>query len=143
MKWSRRAAGALGLLLLTVGATAAAAERVDIEVTVCQLGEASGGIDPKCSRLHEKVKRDFRYGSLKVVTSKRLALAPNQVGAVALPNGATARVRPHELGGERLLLSAEVGALMTDVKVEKGQLVVLDGGPHAGGKLAVSFEARW
>ncbi|MDJ0846773.1 MAG: hypothetical protein QNK04_00185 [Myxococcota bacterium] len=143
MRWCRGAALVLTLLVLGAGATAARAQQFEIDVTVCKLGEGAGGIDPKCSKLHAKLQKELRYESLSVLKTGRLRIGLDEVGTLELPNGQAVLVRPLDLDDERLLLAAEAPGLKTDLKVEKGQTVVMGGARYQGGKIAASFEVRW
>ena len=147
MTWLSRAAQlllVLGLLLgLWAGAASAQPDTFDIEVMVSQVGDGPGGIDPKGGKLHAKLQSQFRYESLKVLQTRRLKLRLDQVGTVALPNGKPLKVRPLQLTDRGLLLAAHVGHIQTDLKLNKGRLVVIDAGRHGPDKLVVSLEPTW
>jgi len=138
-----------GLVLaldLGVGAGAAKAEeqRIDVEVMVSHVASADGEIDPRGRKLHQKLKDQFRYESLRVLLVRRLQLAMNEVGSVGLPNGKSVHVQPLQLSGSGVLMAVDVeGAARMDLKVRKGHLVVIGAERYQNGKLVVSLEPRW
>ena len=82
--------------------------------------------------------------TLEVLETRRLRLAPDEVGTLGLPNGKPLRVRPLRLDDSGVLLAVEVkDTLQTDLRVRNGHLVVIGAGRHQGGRLVISFEPRW
>lgn len=143
MRWFSALAG-LALSIAVVSGAAAQQGPVHVEVTVVQISDAPGGIDARGQKLHDKLKGQFRYESLKVLETRGLSLALDQVGSVSLPNGKSVRVSPVQLDAESTLLAVDVeGAVQTDLRVRNGHLVVIGADRHQGGKLVVGLEPRW
>ena len=143
MKWCS-ALSVLALLLAVAGGAAAQQGPIQVEVTVVHISDGPGGIDARGQKLHGKLKRQFRYESLKVLETRSLKLAVDEVGSVSLPNGKRVRVQPLQLDAESALLAVDVeGAVQTDLRVRNGHLVVIGGDRHQSGKLVVGLEARW
>lgn len=139
-----RALGAMALALALAGGAAAQAQTVEVEVMVSHISDGPGGIDARGQALHEKLKGQFRYQSLKVLQTRKLRLALDEVGSVALPNGKQVRVRPLSFDGGSALLAVDVGgSVKTDLKVRKGHLVVIGAEREGDGKLVVSLVPNW
>lgn len=138
--WARRAIGLAALsLLLSLPASSQAPARVDLEVTVAQLSDHEGPIDPRGAQIHEKLKRDFRYGSLAVVESRRMRLAINEVGKLELPNGRTLQIVPLLLDDRGVLMAVDLeGVLQTDLRVKSGHLVVFGAHRHGPDRLVIA-----
>lgn len=143
MKWrSAWIVVALGLVL--AGGAAAQQDAIQVEVIVAHISDEPGDIDPRGSELHQKLEDQFRYQSLRVLEMRTLTLAADQVGSVGLPNGKQARVRPLQRDAKSVLLAVEIeGAVRTDVRANKGRLVVFGAQRYDGGKLVVSLKPRW
>jgi hypothetical protein len=134
----------LGLWLVAAVAGAEAEQRIDIELMVSHISDAAGGVDERGEELHAKLQREFRYQSLKVLESRSLRLALDEVGTVTLPNGKRARIRPLQLGEHGVLLAVDVeGSVQTDLRVRNGHLVVIGAERYRDGKLVISLEPRW
>ena len=140
--WSAWAVAALWLGL--AGVAGAQQGAIEIELMVAHISEAAGDIDSRGQRLHAKLKDQFRYESLRVLETRKLKLATDEVGSVTLPNGKHARVRPLQIDAGSALLAVEVeGVVKTDLRVKNGHLVVFGAERYQGGKLVVSLEPRW
>ena len=132
--------------VLGLGSAAAKAQeqRIDVELMVSHVSNASGEIDPRGQKLHQKLQGEFRYESLRVLQIRGLRLALNEVGSVGLPNGKSVRVQPLQVSGSGVLLAVDVeGAARMDLKVRKGHLVVIGAERYQDGKLVISLEPRW
>jgi len=135
--------GMLAFVLLAIPGHAQA-QTVELEVTVAQIFDAPGPIDPKGARIHEKLTREFRYGSLTVVDSKRMKLGLNEVGKLKLPNGKTVTLVPMLLDDRGVLMAVDVeGVLKTDLRVKSGHLVVFGAHRHGDGKLVIAVTPRF
>lgn len=143
VRW--RSAVVAGLVLLWAGiAWSQGAQRIGVQVLVCQTSALPGGVDPACSRLDAKLAREFRYESLKRLQSHGLSLAVDEVGSVALPNGKQLRLRPLQFDAHSALLAVDVeGSVQTDLRVRNGHLVVIGAERHGDGKLVIGLEPRW
>jgi hypothetical protein len=134
----------LALALALAAGTAAAQERVTIQVVVAQLSEQAGPIDPRAEKLHRKLREQFRYESLSVLETRRLDLALNEVGSLRLPTGQDLRVRPLQISERGLLMAVDwVGKLETDSRVKNGHLFVMGPERYRDGKLVVSLEPQF
>jgi len=137
-------AAAVWLGLAGVASAADPPRRVAIDVTVSHALDAQGAIDPRGLELDAHLKRQFRYGGLKVLQVEHLDLALDQVGVLQLPNGRKFRVRPLDIGSEGVLLSVSVqGTLWTDMRVRNGHLVVIGAERYEAGKLVIGLEPHF
>ena len=138
--WMLGAATAL-LLVVAGAASATAEERVDVQVMVSQISDAEGPIDPRAKKLHEKLRKEFRYGSLEVLQSKRLTLTVNELGSLTLPNGRALQLRPLHVGDNGVLMAVNVeGSVQTDLRIRNQHLVVIGAERYREGKLVISLE---
>ena len=125
-------------------AAAQAPQMVDLEVTVAQLSEEEGPIDPRAKKIHEKLAREFRYGSLTVIEVQQMHVAVDEIRKLTLPNGRTVRIRPLLLDDRGLLLAVDVeGVLQTDLRLRSGHLVVFGAHRFGSGKLVIAVEPRF
>ena len=138
MKWrSAWIVVALGLVL--AGGAAAQQDATEVEIIVAHISDEPGEIDPRGRELHEKLKDEFRYQSLRVLELRRLKLAADQLGSVGLPNGKQARVRPLQRDARSVLLAVEIeGAVRTDVRANKGRLVVFGAQRYDGAEFQIA-----
>ncbi len=138
----------LGLVLvLCAGAGIARAEPaqgIEMIVLVAHASTGPGGVDPGAERLADKLTKEFRYESLRLLQSRRLRLALDEVGSVRLPNGKLLRLRPLQVGKKSVLLAVELeGTLQTDLRIPNGHLVVIGAERYQDGKLVIGLEPRW
>ena len=133
--WAVLAAG------LALPALAQEVRRVGVEIVVNHAVRQPGPIDPSAQKLHETLRREFRYESLRVLSSRRLQLALDEIGGLKLPNGRWVRVRPLSVDDERVLIAVEVeGLLQTDLKMRNHHKVVIGAEPYKNGKLIITLE---
>ncbi len=138
----------LGLVLLLCAgagiARAQPAQGIELIVLVAHASAGPGGVDPRAERLADKLTKEFRYESLRVLQSRRLRLALDEVGSVRLPNGKLLRLRPLQVGEKSVLLAVELeGTLQTDLRIPNGHLVVIGAERYQDGKLVIGLEPRW
>jgi hypothetical protein len=116
--------------------------RVSIELTVSQISNHPGAIDPRGAKLHEKLKGQIRYKSLKVIESERVALRRNEVRTLQLPDGNAFHLRPLDFGDdEGVLMAVEVeDVLKMDLRARRGHVVVIRAGSHDDGSLVIGVE---
>ena len=135
-----------GVALLWV-ATANAQEeqrRVGLDLMVTEASPNEGPIDPRAQRLDRHLRKDFKYRSLRVLQSRALDLAIDEVGSLQLPNGRWVRVRPLDLGESGLLLAVDVeGAMKSDLRIRNNHLVVIGAERHGDAKLVISLEPHF
>ena len=129
-------------VLLSAGAALSEGERrFGVDVTVAAISETQGSIDKRAARLDEKLRKKFRYNSLKVIEKRRLNLKLNDVGSVKLPNGRMFRVRALDLGERGLLMAVGwEGQMMMDMRAPNHHLLVIGGPAHGDGQLVISIE---
>jgi hypothetical protein len=138
--------GLMAVMVLAAAGPAGAADgpRLDIQLMVSRISDGAGGIDPRAARLHQKLKGQFRYDALKVLTTKSLNLGIDDVGTETLPNGQKVVIRPLQADAKGALLAVDVqGAVRGDYKVQNGHMLVFGAGPDGDGKLVISIEPRW
>lgn len=136
--------GPLALLSFAAPRPALADDPYELKVTVASISDAQGEIDPKGQHLDEKLRKKFRYNSLKVLESRELSLKMDEVGSIDLPDGQVFRVRPMNLDDRGLLMSVEwEGAVMMDMRAQRDHLVVIGGPQFRGGQLVVGIEPRY
>ena len=138
-------AWALVAAVVLVGASGAWAQgkkgRVPIRVLVTHLSNHGVGIDPDAKQLDEKLSRQFKYDSLKVLQKRTINLELDEVGEIRLPNGRAARVQPIHKGKDGLLMAVDIeGALKTDARVKNHNQLVIRAGRYEGGDLVISLE---
>ena len=138
------ALAALAGALSAPGSTSAqgsANERVPVNVMVVQTSNQKGAIDPRAQELHDKLKKQLRYRSMRVLQEQRVDLEMNQVGTVDLPDGRKVRMRPLHKGVRGVLMAVDVqGAVKLDARAPNHHKVVIGAGEYEDGNLAVSIE---
>jgi hypothetical protein len=143
---ARFALGAVALAVLVPvspvhTATAQAGDRVPVNVMVVHTSNQKGEVDPRAHELHEKLRKQLRYRSMRVLQEERIDLQMNQVGTVQLPDGRTMRVRPLHKGAKGVLMAVDVpGAVKFDARARNHHKVVIGAGEYEDGNLAVSIE---
>jgi hypothetical protein len=132
-----------GLVPLAHGrsATAQASDRVPVNVMVVHTSNHKGEIDPRAQELHETLRKQLRYKSIRVLQEERVDLQMNQVGIVQLPDGRKVRMRPMHKGAKGVLMAVDVqGAVKLDARARNHHKVVIGAGEYEDGNLAVSIE---
>ena len=133
------------VVALTVpGSTSAqgpAGDRVPVNVMVVQTSNTKGEVDPRALELHEKLRKQLRYRSMRVIQEQRVDLEMNRVGTVDLPDGRKVRMRPLHKGAKGVLMAVDVqGAVKLDARAPNHHKVVIGAGEYENGNLAVSIE---
>ncbi|HXV36711.1 MAG TPA: hypothetical protein VEC18_06170 [Myxococcota bacterium] len=135
---------AFALLLAAQGAWAKGERRFAVKVTVAEISDSPGEIDPRAKRLDQNLRRKFKYQSLRVLAERRLKLALDEVGSVELPSGRMFRVRPLNLGERGLLMAVGwEGEVMMDMRAPSNHLLVIGGPAHRDGQLVVTIEPNY
>jgi hypothetical protein len=133
-----------GALLVGSPAWSQAERRFTVKVTVAEISNVEGKIDGRAKRLDLKLRKKFKYNSLKVIKERRLKLALDVVGSVKLPDGRMFRVRPLDLGDRGLLMAVGwEGEVMMDMRAPNNHLLVIGGPTHGDGQLVVSIEPQY
>jgi hypothetical protein len=123
---------------------AAAQNRVGVDVIVSHISSQSGTIDPRGRNVHEKLRSQIRYESLRVLQLEHLNLRIDQIGSLDLPNQRKLRVRPMDVGERGVLLAVEVeGFADSDLRIPNHHMVIFGTHPYEGGKLVISLEPSW
>lgn len=125
-------------------ASAQPAGPIAVDVMVSHISQKPGKIDPRARRLDAELRGEFRYESLRVLKQRRLTLALNELGRVALPNGSVLQLRPLSLSDRGVLMAVAVqGAVQSDLQIPNGHLVAIGVGRHGDGKLVISLEPHF
>ena len=133
-----------GALLAGSPAWSQTGRRFSVKVTVAEISNAEGKIDGRAKRLDLKLRKKFKYNSLKVIKERRLKLALDEVGSVKLPDGRMFRVRPLDLGDRGLLMAVGwEGEVMMDMRAPNNHLLVIGGPAHGDSQLVVSIEPQY
>ena len=133
-----------GLLLALTASQALAESTIRFDVMVSQISQTPGPIDPRAAKLHEKIRNEFRYESLRVLESKTMNLGIDDVGTLRLPNGKQLGLKPLLIDDRGVLLSVDLeGTLQGDLRVKNGHQVVIGAQRVADGKLVISLEPRF
>jgi hypothetical protein len=144
LRWGLAAAAAGGALLVPVLVAAQEVRQVAIDVMVSHISSEPGEVDARAAKLDRKLRREFRYESLKVLERRNLSLKMDEVGSVKLPTGKYLRVRPLQVGDRGVLTAVSVeGTLETDLRIQNGHLVVIGVERYDDGKLVISLEPHF
>jgi hypothetical protein len=124
-------------------AIAQTARRVALDLTLSHASPNPGPVDPEAIQLHERLRNDFRYQSLRVIERRRLDLRTGEIGGLDLPSGKRVRVRPLHMGAGGVLLAVDIeNTLHTDMRVPDRQPVVIGVDRYDDGKLILTLEPR-
>jgi len=133
-----------GVLFAGNPAWSQAERRFSVKVTVAEISDSAGKIDPRAARLDRNLRQKFKYNSLKVIEERRLQLGLDEVGSVALPGGRMFRVQPLDVGERGLLMAVGwEGEVMMDMRAPSNHLLVIGGPAHGDGQLVVSIEPHY
>ena len=147
--WGGRTLSGIGLLATALllgglGGLARAESPIHFDVTVSQISERPGPIDPRAAELDQRLRREFRYESLKVLAERSLDLGIDDVGSVDLPNGKQLRLKPLLADAKGVLLAVDLqGTMRGDLRVKSGHVVVIGAQQHGEGKLVISLVPRF
>lgn len=134
-------AALLAGLVFTAPALAQTARRVGLDLTVSHASPHPGPVDPAAARLHERLRDDFRYQSLRVIERRRLDLRTGEIGGLDLPSGKRVRVRPLHMGPSGVLLAIDIeNTLHTDMRIPDRQPVVIGVDRYDDGKVILTLE---
>lgn len=147
---SRRSARTAALALVAVlglarpAPAAEPARTIEVQVTVAQVSDRPGAIDPSGANLYRHLAKDFRYRSVKVLETRDFKLRLDQSGSLRLPTGRWVTVKPRKLGDGGVLMAVEIeGRLRTSLRIPSHHEVVIGAEPYQDGKLVVSLEPRF
>ena len=124
-------------LALSVATAASAEEPAKVEVTVDTVfaTEAGNTLDPPSLKvMQDKLSKKVRYGSLKLLASRKLLLtAANQT--VALPNNKDATLSLAEIKSDVATVRVKVPPTDATYKLGRAGSLYLNAGEHLGGEL--------
>lgn len=113
-----------------------------IKVIVANLTSEKGGIDKGAKRLHKELKNQFRYEGIKVLESEKLKFVDEKVFDMKLPSLRRLRIRPLVVESDSALISVEIsGLVQSDLRLKRGQLVIIGAERYQRGKLVIALEA--
>jgi hypothetical protein len=134
-------AGFVGISGMRAVSAQSTGDRVPVNVIVVHTSDGEGGVDPRARDLDEKLRKQLRYKSMRVLREQRVDLEMNQVGTVDLPDGRKVRMRPMHKGAKGVLMAVDVqGAVKLDARAPNHHKVVIGAGEYEDGNLAVSIE---
>ncbi len=140
--WALVVVGAVGTA--QAQSTALDPAPIRFDVTVSQISEEPGPVDPRAAELDERLRREFRYESLRVLDEQRMELGIDDVGRVDLPNGKRLQLKPLLLDAKGVLLSVDLqGTMRGDLRVKNGHVVVIGAQRFGDGKLVISLVPRF
>lgn len=138
----------LAVASLVIGCLAAGEVRADsapsfeLDVMVARLTSKHSKIDKAAKRLHAELKEQFRYEGIRVVETKRVRLVVDEIWDLNLPTRRRLRIRPLVVEKGGALISVEIsGLVQTDLRIEKGQLVIIGAETYRDGKLVIALQA--
>ncbi len=121
-----------------------APKQVHVRLVVTHASPKPGPIDPDVRDLHERLSREFRYESLRVLQQKDFKLGMQEVASVKLPTGKMVKVRPMHVGDDGVLLSVSIeGSVSGDYRVRNHHQVHFGVERYEDGKLILSLEANY
>ncbi len=132
------------LVLLAIAVApgpALAQEAFEFDVSVLH-ATPTGSVDRAAGRFHRLLGKRVRYEGLRVVTSKSLRVATNDIGSVKLPDGVRFGFRPIDPEGPGVLVAIDMGQTQGDFRLPAGKPLVLGGSAWKGGQLVVVLELR-
>jgi hypothetical protein len=133
--------GVLAALVLAAPSAAQPGRTVRLDLTVSHASPHPGPVDPEAALLHERLRGDFRYQSLRVIERRRLDLRTGEIGGLDLPSGKRVRVRPLHMGPAGVLLAVDIeNTLHTDMRVPDRQPVVIGVDRYQDGKLILMLQ---
>jgi len=122
---------------------AQAAPRFELEVIVANLSKQKGGVDKGAKRLHRELQNQFRYESIRVLDSASVVIEADQVWDMKLPTRRRLRIRPLVVEEQSALISVDVsGLVQSDLRIKKGQIVIIGAERYRDGKLVIALEAE-
>jgi hypothetical protein len=138
----------LAMLAVSIGCFAAGdalAEETPtfaLQVVVARLTDGHKKIDKAAERLHDALKKQFRYEGIRVLEVKRVSLVADEVWDLNLPTRRRLRIRPLVVEATGALISVEIsGLVQSDLRIESGQLVIIGAEKFRDGKLVIALQA--
>jgi len=133
-----------GVWLLASVGVALADDPIEMDVMVSHISQQPGDVDPRAKRLDAKLRREFRYESLRVLKQRRFSMALNDLKRMGLPDGHELQIRLLSLSDRGALVAVTVeGSVQSDMQIPNGHLVAIGAGRHQDGKLVISLEPHF
>ena len=130
----------LGAPLFSARAAEQAPAAISLEVMLSHISSEPGPIDKRAARLDAKLRKEFRYQSLRVLDEKTMRLGINDVGSMKLPTGRKLRVTPIVIDARGALLAVDLeGSAKADLRLKPGHLIIIGAQSYQGGKLVISL----
>jgi hypothetical protein len=115
-------------------------ERITLKVMLSHISTEPGSIDKRAAQLDQKIRKDFRYESLRVLEEREMKLGINDMGSMTLPNGRQLKVTPMVIDDRGALLAVDLdGSAKADLRVKPSHLIVIGAQSYEGGKLVISL----
>ena len=114
----------------------------ELEVIIASLTNETNKIDKAAKRLHKELRNQFRYEGIRVLETVDLRVSGDDVWDLKLPSRRRLRMRPLVVEKDSALISVEVsGLVQSDLKIKRGQLVIIGAERFRDGKLVIAIEA--
>ena len=111
-------------------------------VKFTKLSNADEGIDDP--RLHERLRQQLRYRSLKLIHQRRMVLRIDEMGTLVLPDGRRLKMMALHKDAQGVLMAVDVErATRLDARVRNRHVLVIGAGRYEDGNLAVSIEPQY
>lgn len=121
----------------------AAADGIEVLVTVIHARSAEGGVAPELAKLEKYLLKSFAsYKSFTRLSTRNDRLAAGAEARFSLPNGTELAFRNEGWKDGFAQLHLEVGGLKTTVNVKDGGLFFQAGRAYDGGMIVLAFEVR-
>lgn len=116
--------------------------KFELQVIVANLTNETKKIDKGAKRLDKELRNQFRYEGIRVLETIDLKISGDDVWDLKLPSRRRLRIRPLVIEKDSALISVEVsGLVQSDLKVKRGQLVIIGAERFQDGKLVIAIEA--
>ena len=138
----------LAAVLTVASAEVASAQQVEqhvaVSVMVSHVSPNPGPIDPSAGAIHERLRQEFHYQSLRVLERHHMDLRMQEIGGLVLPTGTRVQLRPIAVSPSGVLLAVEIpGTLQTDLRVPNRKQVVIGVDRYGDGKLILTLEPNY
>jgi hypothetical protein len=125
------------------GGIAAAADGIEVSVTVVHARPADGGVAPELAKLEKYLLKSFpNYKSFTRLSTRNDRLAVGAEARFSLPNGTELAFRNDGWKDGFAQLHLEVGGLKTTVNVKDGGLFFQAGRAFDGGMIVLAFDVK-
>lgn len=120
----------------------ASAANFKFELIVANLTNSYSKIDKGARRLDKELKSQFRYEGIRVLETVDVKLSGDEIWDLKLPSRRRLRIRPLVIEQGSALISVEIsGLVQSDLRVRRGQLVIIGAERFGDGKLVIAIDA--